>query len=475
MLIIYFIGSLFLAGLLFLNRNKIVNYILVSLFVILHWAFAVFEFNNIGLEELGYFKSNHLGIVFLIVLSILSVSTLYHSIIDFKENGEDPRERSIYYAALIILIMTLSGAYLSSHLVVTWIFVEITTLSASVLIYHRRTELALEATWKYLFVCSVSLTLSFIGILFLSIAIQHSGSIDLSFSSLMNYARNLNNNWLKISFLFILIGFSTKMGLFPMNTVTIDAHSVAPPQISAFISTVLMNVGFIAIFRIYKVMAQTNIIQWVNFVLLLSGILSIFTATIYSLKVIHHKRMFAYSSLEHMGIVAIGVASGGIGYYGVILHLIFHSFTKASLFYQISQVFHVFKSYKIAKTGNYFNLNPIGGVVIILGFLCITAIPPSGLFISEFLVFRALYESGFIVPLVLVLFLLTIITWAVAKNILHLLFGAPEGFNSENIVKISPFESISQFILLGLVIYLGVNPPGYFVQFIANSVSYILP
>jgi hydrogenase-4 component F len=367
--------------------------------------------------------------------------------------------------------MAQTGAFLSSHIAGTWIFVELTTFAATVLIYHERTEYAIEAAWKYLFVCSIAITFAFIGILFLSISAQEAGTIDLSYQSLMHHAVEFNPFWLKLAFLFIMVGYSAKMGLFPMHTVCIDAHTVAPPPISAFISTTLMNVGFVAIFRMYSVIASTSIVVWANHILLIAGVLSVFVAVVYLLRVNHFKRMSAYSSLENMGIVAIGLGTGGIAYYAVFLHLIFHSFTKASIFYQIQQVHRMYKSYLIRNTGAYFKYYTSGAIVILLVFICITAMPPSGMFISEFMIFRAMFEKHNIGLLVLILILLTFAMWALGKNFFRLIFTPPLNFNEAHIEKISPVESLSQYILLGLVIYLGFNPPVQMVELINEAVK----
>lgn len=183
--------------------------------------------------------------------------------------------------------------------------------------------------------------------------------------------------------------------------------------------------------------------------------------------------MFAYSSLEHMGLTAIGLASGGIGYFAAILHMILHSFVKASVFYQIDQVHRVFNTYILKKTGNYFNKNLTGALVMLLVFVSITAMPPSGMFVSEFLIFRSLFESHKIIVFVLVLLLLTMIIWALGKNIFSMLF-LPPAESDGKIVKINPWESLTQFILLASAIYLGLNPPAAFVHLI-NDAIILLP
>ncbi len=470
MLAYYFIIAVFISGVLFFSRDKKTHHIFIILFNVLQWGITVYECYHFRYEELGYFTADAAALLMLIVLSILTTTSSYHSIDYLKHHGSSSRVEAIYFSAFSILVMAQTGVFMSSHIALTWAFVELTTFAATILIFHERTENATEAAWKYLFVCSIAITFAFIGILFLSISAQEAGTIDLSYKSLIHHAGLFNPFWLKLAFLFILVGFSAKMGLFPMHTVCVDAHTVAPPPISAFISTTLMNVGFIAIFRTYSVIASTSIAPWANHVLLIAGALSVFVATIYLLRVNHFKRMSAYSSLENMGIVAIGLGVGGIGYYAAFLHIIFHSFTKASVFYQIQQVYRTYKSYMIRDTGGYFKYYTPGAIVILLVFICITAMPPSGMFISEFMIFRAMFTKHYIWLLIPVLILLTMAMWALGKNFFRLIFLPPVNFDDSHIEKINPLESLSQFILLGLVIYLGINPPAIFVSLINEAI-----
>jgi hydrogenase-4 component F len=470
MLLYYFIIASAISLLIFFSREKKLQHTLLVIFNLLQWGITVYEYFNPGSEEHGYFTSDATAMILLIVLSILTTASSYHSIAYLKHHPSSPRAAAIYFSALTILITAQTGVFLSGHIAITWAFVELTTFAATILIYHERTEYAIEAAWKYLFICSVSITLAFIGILFLSISAQESGTINLTYISLKQYASYFNPFWLKLAFLFILVGYSAKMGLFPMHTICIDAHTVAPPPISAFISTTLMNVGFLAIFRMYAVIAGTSIVLWANNVLIAAGVLSVFVATVYLLRANHFKRMSAYSSLENMGIVAIGIGVGGIGYYAAFLHIIFHSFTKASVFYQLQQVYHTYKSYMIRDTGSYFKYNTQGAIAVLIIYICITAMPPSGMFISEFLIFKAMFAGKHIIILIIILLLLAMGIWAMSRNFFRLMYLPPVNFNDAHLEKIKPIESVSQFILLGLTIYLGLNPPTQFVELINEAV-----
>lgn len=468
---IYLPGAFVIGGLLFFNRNRLLNNILIIAFLVLQWVFTVYEYRHINITEFNYFRPDSLALLLLITLSIISVPAMYHSHIYLTSKKDSARNIAIYYAATVILLTTLSAAYLSNHIAVTWIFIEMTTLSASALIYHRRNNRTLEGTWKYVFVCAISITFVFIGILFLSFSLPHRGGNDLTFDALLTSAASINVFWSRLAFIFIFTGLTAKLSLVPMYTAGIDAKDKAPSPAGALFASVLMNVGFVGFFRTYIVFANTSLHSWTNHVILIAALLSVFVATVYMVKVKNIKRMLAYSSIEHMGLIMLGIAAGGIGYYAAILHLILHSFIKSSIFFQVGQVYRVYQSKSIYDVGNYFKYNLTGAIVMLLCFVWVTAMPPSGLFISELMIFRALFQAHYIIVMVAVMFFLTVIIWAFGKNIFKLLFAPPVGFDDSNVTRINPVESLSQFIFLGLIVYLGFNPPVEFVTLIQETIK----
>lgn len=468
---IYLAIAFIISILLFFNRNKTTNYTLVICFLVLQCGFTLYEYLHINIPELYYFTPDALALLMLITLTIISIAAMYHSFKYLSGKNDIPKHVAIYFSAMVVLLTAISAAYLSNHIAVTWIFVEITTLSASALIYHRRNNRSLEGTWKYVFVCAISLTLVFVGILFLSFALKQAGSDDLSYDILLTKAPELNLFWLQLAFIFIFTGFTAKLGLVPMYTAGIDAKDKAPSPAGALFSSVLINMGFVAIFRFYIIISHTTLHSWANHVIIIAAILSIFVATVYMTKVKNIKRMLAYSSIEHSGLVMLGLAAGGVGYYAAILHIVLHSFAKSSIFFQMGQIYRTYKSKSIYDVGNYFKYNLTGAMVMLLAFFIITAMPPSGLFISEFMIFRSLFEANYLPLLIIVMVLLTMIIWAFGKNIFKLIFSPAVDFNEANMEKINPAESLSQFIFLGLVIYLGLNPPAEFVRLIQESIK----
>ena len=471
---IYFITAFLIAILLLANRNNALNRVLIILFGLIQTGFTFFACYNYKSSSLVYFTFDSLGILLLMTLTVITIPALLHSYLYIERHSETPASKAIYYAALVSLITSVTAAYLANHIAVIWIFTEMTTLSASMLIYHHRNKLALEGTWKYVFICAISITFVFIGILFLSLSLRSSGTNDLSFANLMAYKDHLNPFWLRLSFLFIFTGFTAKLGLVPMYTAGIDAKDIAPAPAGALLASVLMNMGFVAIFRFYTIIAHTSLYNWANLIVIIAALLSIFVATVYMTKVLNIKRMFAYSGIEHMGIVMLGVAAGGVGYYAAVLHIILHALVKSSLFFQFNQLYRTFQSKSIENAGNYFKYNPAGAIVILFGFISATAMPPSGMFVSEFLIFRSLFEGGHIIILLAVLLLLTIVIWAFGKNTLKILFLPVAGIDESIIPKISPWESLSQYVLLLTAVWLGLNPPLAFVELLKDAVK-ILP
>lgn len=470
---IYLLTSFLTALAVFLNRKSSVNYILLTLFAFIQTGFTLFACTEWKHSSLEYFTFDSLGILLLITLSIITLPAIYHSYLYIERHNEKPQSRAIYFSALIVLITSISAGYLANHIAVIWIFTELTTLSASALVYHHRNKLALEGTWKYVFICAISITFVFIGILFLSLSLRNAGSSDLSFRNLMLYRDLLDPFWLRLAFLFIFTGFTAKLGLVPMYTAGIDAKDKAPAPAGALLASVLMNLGFIGVFRFYAVVSGTALQGWAGMIIFIAAALSIFVAAVYMSRVLNIKRMLAYSGIEHMGIVMLGIAAGGIGYYAAVLHIVLHAFVKSSMFFQFNQLYRVFNSKSIQHTGNYFRYNPSGAIVILLGFISATAMPPSGLFVSEFLVFRSLFEGNHIILLAVVLLLLTIIIYAFGRNIMKILFVPAAGFSDDKVPVINPWESATQYALLIMAIWLGLNPPDVFVNLIRDAVSII--
>lgn len=470
MVLLFFILSIGLSAVALISPGRSFTRVLTLTFGVLLIALTVYGWMNRGSSELGYFTFDSTAVLLLTVLALLTLPTVYHGFIYTREDSV--KRFNIYHSGLIALMTFMAGAYLANTMTVLWIFVEATTIAVAVLIYHDRTEMALEATWKYVFICSTGIALAYLGILFLGFIYGRGDAPNLSFSSFGAVISNANPLYLKIAFIFVLVGFSTKMGLFPMHTVTIDAHSVAPPPVSALISTTLMNVGFLAIYRVYTLFSATAVLSFMNHVLILAGVLSLLVAAGYMLKAKHLKRMLAYSSLENMGLVALALGAGGYGYYAALLLIVLHSLAKSSLFYQMGQLSRILHTFKLDDSGRYMKLYPAGAMVLMTGMICILAIPPSGMFISELMIFRAMVANGQWFVLTVAVILLSYIIYAMSVRIMHVSFSTPrnEGeFKMPGIVN--PLETVSQFILLAMVIMICFWQPPCLADLISNSIA----
>jgi hydrogenase-4 component F len=350
---------------------------------------------------------------------------------------------------------------------------EATTLSVAALIYHNRTINTLEATWKYIFICSTGIALAYLGILFLSMAVRGLTESGMSYINLMNVAHTESPIYLKLAFIFILVGYSAKMEIFPLYTIGIDANYVAPAPASAFISTALVNAGFVSVFRVYKVLAPSIVGHWMGNVLILCGILSLLVAAIYMQRVKNFKRLLAYSTVENMGLVCIGLGLGGSATYAALLIVILHSFVKSSMFYQFGQAHKILKTYKIFRTGDYLKLNPVGAMVLIIGLIVLTGIPPSGLFVPEFLIFKTAILSGHWFLFILITLFICLIIYGMSSKILQLIF-TPMDREVDTTIQINPLQTISQYIMLGFAIYMCFSQPQFLKDMIENATNVVL-
>lgn len=470
---IFLLGTLLVTIGLVFNKNTFINYTLIVIYLTFLWVFGIYEYLHLNIIDLVYFKPDSIGILLLTASCIVAIPAFYHGYRYIDAHDETPQSRGLFFAAMAMLITACSMAYLSNHIAVTWIFIEITTLSASVLIYHHRNLRALEGVWKYVFLCAISITFIYVGILFLSMSFKQTGLDDMSFNSLYENSSRLNPFWLKLSFLFIFTGFTAKLGLVPMYTAGIDAKDKAPGPAAALLASILMNVGFIGIFRVYGIIAYTPAKAWANTVIITAAILTIFVATVYMTRIKNIKRLFAYSGIEHMGLVMLGLAAGGIGVYAAVLHIFLHTLIKPALFFQYNQIYRVYESKSIYDLGHYFKYNKAGAIVVLLGFFSATAMPPSGLFVSEFLIFQSLFESRHIIILLAVLLLLTLIIWGFGANVFKLLFIPPVSLDEQKIPRINTWETLSQYVLIILAVYMAYAPPQEFVNLIKESVNII--
>lgn len=466
MMIAYFATGVICTALILLFRRKTLSMVLAGLFLAIQLGITLWIIMNRGRLVSVFFELDELAVMFVSILFLLALFMFYHS--SRLLNQCNSASCSIYHAGFIALVTSLTGVYTSANLTVSWVFLEATTLSVAALIYHNRTMRALEATWKYVFISSVGIALAYIGILFVSLTLKSTPSADMSFTSLGTALQQANPLYLKLAFLFVLIGYSAKMEIFPLYTIGIDANYVAPAPASAFISTAMVNAGFISIFRLYKVYALTPVAAWSRHVMVLTGVVSVAIAAIYMLRVKNYKRMFAYSTVEHMGLAAIGLGIGGAGIVAAILQVLIHSFAKSAVFFQLGQAHKILKTYRIGKTGGYMQIHPAGAIALLTATIVLTAIPPSGLFVPEWLLFSHMAVAGKWVLFALVVALLTLVIYGMYSRILPLLYVENERTYVDGRYVISS-ETGTQYFLLAITIAMCFIHPDFLYQLIYRA------
>ncbi|MBR3605455.1 MAG: hypothetical protein IKL52_05470, partial [Candidatus Gastranaerophilales bacterium] len=302
---------------------------------------------------------------------------------------------------------------------------------------------------------------AFVGIILLTIATGNLNS--LNYSELINHAPSFSKFWLNISFVFILFGIGTKMGLAPVHFWLPDAHAEAPSPISALLSATLLNCAFLIILNVYKIMISSGSIAYARTLLLVMGFLSLFIASVFLYHSKNYKRMLAYSSIENMGILAIATSLGGVAYYALMLHLIGHSLIKASFFLTSGNVLELFETKRIKSTRALFLVDKKTSWLWVLSFLGICAFPPSVLFISEFLIVKTFLIQKHFALCALFLFLLTIILFAMGRVVIKMAYGekTPEKFERAvaNLSKLDITMYIPQIVLLTFAFILGIYIP----------------
>lgn len=473
MFLVYLIISILLSAAALFNRKQSLNKVLVFAYMLLLIAFTVLAYLNKGSVWNQFFTIDGLGLIFSLVMTIIVPISLYHSFSYFKHRSSDKqRIRAQYLAAFFMFVTSINAVFFSNHFGVTWIFIELTTLTAGIIIYHHRSSRALEAAWKYIFVCTLSITLVFIGLLFLAIASHEAGVESLHFDAIRLKASAFNPFWLQAAYLFILTGFSAKASLVPMYTAGIDAKDKAPSPFAALLSASLVNAGFIGIFRMYEIMAQTELFTWARHVNMICALSSVIVATSYMLRVRSLKRLLAYSTVEHAGISLLALSIPGVGYTAAILHMILHSLIKSAVFFQAGQISKTYDSVHLEETGGYFKYNTAGALIMLFGIISLAAMPPSGLFISEFLTFKALFSSGNYFIIGLLALVLAFALYGMAWSILKLLFTKPSLVNAAP-VEASWSEMGMQSFLLITAVYLAYVLPDWFTDLINEAIFHL--
>ena len=463
------------AGILcLLIRNTNLRYVFLSLAALSHFALTVmFWYLPVSNMFHDWIGLDQAGKLVLSMTSILFLAASFYAINYLKNEGREQKKDfqedilfsntpdAIFIACMLFFLATMTFLALSLHFSLIWVAMEATTLVSAPLIYFHRHHRSLEATWKYLMICSVGIAVALLGNFFLAVAASVPGEkpVVLLASELIKHADKLNVMWLKAAFIFILVGYGTKMGLAPMHTWLPDAHSEAPSVISSLLSGAMLNCAFLGIFRAFQVCTAAGQAGFAKDLMIVLGLVSMLFAAVYIIRQTDYKRLLAYSSVEHMGIISIGLGLGKTAVFGSILHMVNHSLTKATLFLIAGNILSVYKTKKAKNIEGMFKVIPASAVLWLAGILSITGFPPFGTFISEFTILKSGFEQGRFFVSSSYLALLVIVFLGFATICIRMTQGRPDETLGKSVIK-EKFLSLAPSVFMILpVLLLGLFIP----------------
>ena len=402
MLISLLLIPLAAAGLIVLTRRRGIMELMHALAVIAVLVSAAAVTTQVWSGEVptaagDLFRVDALSALMVVIIALLGAIAAIYAVGYLRAEVNDaqlPRVR-LFFALFQLFIFTMLVAVTTDNLGVMWIAIEGTTLATVFLVNLRRTSTSLEAAYKYLMISSVGIALAFIGTALVYYAgASNAGEIAVNWSALHAGAASLNAEVVRLAFMFIVIGYGTKAGIAPMHTWLPDAHSEAPAPISALMSGVLLNVGLYALLR-FKAVADAAVDQEFTASLLIGlGLLSLAVAAAFLVRQRNYKRMLAYSSVEHIGIICLGLGFGGYwGVFGALLHVVNHALSKSLLFILSGNILLKYHSAEIREVRGLLRSAPSTGALFLAGILALIGLPPFAPFISEFIIFRTGLES----------------------------------------------------------------------------------
>jgi len=439
-------------------------------------AFTVVEE---GVLLSGLFRVDDFNVYLLVLTAFVGMTTTIFSrpyMQHVCDSGRiNHRGMRLYHSMFQTFMFTMLLALSTDNLGVLWVSVEGATLATVLLVSLYRTPEAIEAAWKYFILCGVGISLALFGTVLMYSAAQHviaDPAAGLSWSTLYGVASQLEPSIMSLAFVFLLVGYGTKIGLVPMHQWLPDAHSEGPTPMSAVLSGLLLNVALYAVVRLKMLvdgsLAATASPHLAGNLLMGFGLLSFIVAGLFLHRQRDIKRMFSYSSIEHMGLMTFAFGLGGpLATFGALLHMLVHSLTKSAIFITVGHATHIAGTQSIDHIRGLIRTQPAVGWGLLLGVAAIAGFPPFGVFTSEFLLLTATMQSQPWLTLVL----LTGLAVAFAGLFRHLhpmVYGpVPEGQQpvSANMLPVA--------VHLGLVLWLGLSIPDFLARWLDRATELI--
>jgi hydrogenase-4 component F len=427
------------------------------------------------IQQGRYLRADGLTLLFLLNLTLIFVVVLAYSAGYLrhipKGRFSSPRW---YYALLFLFLFTMIAAYLSSNLGMLWIAIEATTLASALLVGFYNTKGAVEAGWKYLIVCTVGIAFALFGTIALYLAAVRSGipaDTALDWTALMS-APSLDGarDLVKLAFVFVIVGYGTKIGFVPMHSWLPDAHAEAPAPISAMLSAALLNCAMYALLRWNAITSHAIGDGFSHTLLLTFGSLSLIVAAFLMIVQRNLKRLLAYSSIEHMGIVALGIGIGGpLGLFGALLHAFNHSLAKTLLFFTTGRIRDSFATLRMDRIRGMGRALPFTSAALIIGAVAIVGLPPFGLFVSEFTILMAAFTGSYYLLAALMLIAFSIGFGALVFHFQRMLTGEPKAPPASSKLLASEVAAIGACIASLLI--LGLRIPLAFTSMIHSAMA----
>lgn len=371
------------------------------------------------------------------------------------------KSNRVLCACLLLSLAMMTLVTLAHQFGLMWVAMEATTLTTAPCIYFSHNKRSLEATWKYLLLCSVGIALALLGSFFLAYSALHSGlHSSLFFEDLIADAPKLEKSWLYAAFVLLVAGYGAKMGLAPMHTWKPDAYGEAPGLVGALLAGGVTSCAFLAVLRFYHICSAAGDAFLARELLIFLGLLSMAIGALFMVRQRDFKRLLAYSSVEHMGILALGVGLGGPALYGALLHSINNGLTKGVLFLSAGNIHRAYGSKYTDDVRGALRVLPVSGALFLAGFFAITGAPPFGTFLSEFTIAGAALGGGRFVIGTLYLVLLAVVFLGMGLTVLRIVQGAPSAaVQPAPLFRDGVGTGLPIVVLLGLVLLLGVYVP----------------
>jgi hydrogenase-4 component F len=376
----------------------------------------------------GWIGADALSRLFLPLTSLLFLAATVYGIGALRRDAVQPhpemdedaplfrsRPEAVFTGCMLLFLASMTVVILARHFGLQWVAVEATTLASPQIIRH------------------------------------------LTVDALIARAGDLNPRWLKLAFLFLLVGYGTKMGLAPLHNWLPDAHSEAPSPVSALLSGALLNCAFISILRLQQVCCAAQMPAFGQELLLLFGLVSMGLAGVFILRQADYKRMLAYSSVEHMGILALGVGLAGGGVFGALLHALNHALVKAMLFMAAGNILWAYRTKRVSAVSGVLQRIPASGILWLAGFLAIAGSPPFGTFLSEFTILKAALDQGRWAVAALYLFFLLLVFVGMAGIVIRMSLGQPAP--EQGPVRTDPWCVVPPMVFGALAMILGLYVP----------------